>query len=431
MRPAWHDHEWRSALPRDCAPRERAGRPLKTTLDPPCAAGLAYGRGHMTRPGPESRSPLSAREGVWRMVTWIIRLAAVAAGLFVVGRIIGARSCRGTSADVRRTCLRWSTQISAVCAQWEQVQRQECRDWQTRQEQRCDRWETVSSQRCDRWEQEQRRSCANWSPWFSWICIVWSWITTTVCRAWSWVTTTVCRLWTWVTVTFCNLWVTITTAVCRLWTWVVTSTCALWATIIDVFCPITCWLRRLGAPSEVSEPRSECIYGWTSRYQMIEERECVLRVVLRIRLNPDAGISQQDLQTARDTWEQGIEQRWSGRFPIERRSGDCACARYRVTVDLQWVTTGEHHVVRVRPGSGRADMANWFITSTGGTAAHEAGHMLGYADEYADAACPNRIVTSDGSIMQTSQRGQVLTRHYVRFASWASGHTCCDYQVAS
>ncbi len=206
--------------------------------------------------------------------------------------------------------------------------------------------------------------------------------------------------------------------------------CVLWVSIVYPICVILCWLRRLFTGTEVCQSRSECIYGWTAAYQITEERDCVLAVVLRIRLQPDAGVSARDLQNAQATWEQAIERAWTGQFPIRRTSGDCACSTYRVTLDVQWVTSGEHHTVRVRPGSGRADMTNWFITSSGGTAAHEEGHMLGNADEYTDPACRNRNVTSDNSIMQTTS-GSVRPRHYQGFADWISARTCCDYAVAS
>jgi hypothetical protein len=360
----------------------------------------------------------------------LLRLALAAIAVAVVGQLVGRRNCRGLSEGIRRQCVAWRERVSARCVQWEQQQRQECRDWQRRQEQRCDRWETVTERRCDRWEQEQRRQCDSWGI-FSFVCVAWVWITTTVCRAWSWVTTTVCRAWSWVTTTFCNLWVTVTTAVCRLWAFVVTTVCTAWVTIVEIFCPWLCFIRRLLAPNEVSAPRTECVFGWMARYRITDNNDCVINLVLRIRLNPDADVSAADLANVRATWEQAIEDRWSGAFDIERTGGDCPCRRYTVNMDVQWVTSGEHHTVRIRSGSGRADMTNWFITSTGGTAAHEAGHMLGHPDEYAEPdRCPNRTVTSDNSIMQTTA-GQVRRRHYEPFATWISNRTCCQYQVAA
>ena len=96
---------------------------------------------------------------------------------------------------------------------------------------------------------------------------------------------------------------------------------------------------------------------------------------------------------------------------------------------MQWVNSGEHHAVAVHSGSGRADMTNWYVNSTGGTAAHESGHMFGNPDEYSDSNCPSRTVTSDGSIMQTSQTGTVKSRHYESFARWVSNRTCCTYEA--
>lgn len=74
-------------------------------------------------------------------------------------------------------------------------------------------------------------------------------------------------------------------------------------------------------------------------------------------------------------------------------------------------------------------MTNWYATTTGATAAHEAGHMLGNPDEYADTECDERTVTNDGSLMQTTA-GSVKVRHYESFARWLSNRTCCTYKAA-
>jgi hypothetical protein len=53
--------------------------------------------------------------------------------------------------------------------------------------------------------------------------------------------------------------------------------------------------------------------------------------------------------------------------------------------------------------------------------------MFGNVDEYTDSNCPNRNVTSDGSIMQNSQSGTVKVRHYESFQRWVTNRTCCTY----
>jgi M6 family metalloprotease-like protein len=190
-------------------------------------------------------------------------------------------------------------------------------------------------------------------------------------------------------------------------------------------------MRRLFATNEVSMQRSECIYAWQAAYLITEGRDCQLHVVVRIRLQPDADVTQAQLAAQQAIWEPAIEQAWTNRFAILLQKGGCECKAYNVTLDVQWVNSGEHHTVQVHSGSGRADMGNWFITSTGGTAAHEVGHMLGNPDEYPDNNCPARNVTNDNSIMRSSQSGQARPRHYQGFASWISNRTCCDYAVST
>jgi hypothetical protein len=219
--------------------------------------------------------------------------------------------------------------------------------------------------------------------------------------------------------------------VCVVWTWVSNIVCVAWVWISFTVCTITCFIRRLFASNEVSFPRNECIYVWTAAYRIIEESDCRLSVVIRIRLLPDSDVTQAQLQAAQATWEPAIEQAWRDRFTIDRTRGGCTCGTYRVsTVDVQWVTSGEHHVVRVHSGNGRADMGNWFLTDSGGTAAHEVGHMLGNPDEYPDTNCPGRTLSNDNSLMR-STTGQVRPRHYEGFADWISNWTCCDYAVAN
>lgn len=347
--------------------------------------------------------------------------------------------CVAWRTSVTAICTRWEQAVQARCAQWETTWRQLCDRWETTWQQTCREWETRQERRCDRWEEEQRKNCDSWGP-FGFICLLWVVVTTWVCRAWVWVTTTICKVWEWVSTTLCRLWVWVSTLVCKLWELVTTFVCRLWAFVttvictafgwfVDLWCVIACWFRRLRAPTEVSDGMSECVYGWTAAYRVAEDEDCTLRVTLRIRLNPDPGVTQQQLLAAQQTWEQAIEAAWTDRFRIRLTGGDCRCREYRVVVDVQWVTANEHHTVRVQAGSGRANMTNWFITSTGGTAAHEAGHMFGNADEYPDSACPNRTVTTDGSIMRSSQTGTVRPRHYNRWAQWLSNRTCCDYAV--
>jgi hypothetical protein len=161
------------------------------------------------------------------------------------------------------------------------------------------------------------------------------------------------------------------------------------------------------AREEHSFSVSECIYGWTAVFEQIWSH-----IRIRIRLNPDAGISGATMNTLRTTWENGIENTWSHRWGCER-SGELAC---RLSFEVQWLTTNQHHTVRVRPGPERSNMTTWDTHDTGGVAAHEFGHMLGLVDEYPDANCPDRSPVNTGTVMDNNSNN-VPARMMTRFAN--------------
>src|SRR5260370_5599103 len=152
------------------------------------------------------------------------------------------------------------------------------------------------------------------------------------------------------------------------------------------------------AATEVSRSVSECIYGWTAAYQQRGPN-----ITVRIQLNKDANVTDAELAAARTRWASGIRAKWNGTFGCcddraAKTAAQCghACA---LTFDVQWVASDAHHVVTVHRGPGRADMLNWYHDDSGSDMAHEFGHMLGNADEYADPACPNRSPVDTGTVM--------------------------------
>ncbi len=350
----------------------------------------------------------------------IAALGAAGAILVRNGGGRGRTKCEEDRIDGVHRCTEWETQGYAQCTETRDEAYKQCAEYEDQGYDACDRYEDQGYNSCDEW----KRNCCTWWPcsWaceiISWVCVLWVWISNLVCVAWVWITNLVCVTWNWIVHVVCVSWIWIFSFVCKAWEW-----------IKFPICFIICFFRRLFTGNEVSERRSECIYGWNSAYLITEERGCVLNVVVRIRLNPDSDVSAADLVIQRGVWEDAIETAWTGRFPIRRVNGSCDCEEYRLMVDVQWVESGEHHTVRIESGSGRANLGRWFIESTGGTAAHEVGHMLGYVDEYPDEECPDREVTGDDSIMQSSQSGTVRPRHYVRFAEWISAVACCDYEA--
>jgi hypothetical protein len=148
----------------------------------------------------------------------------------------------------------------------------------------------------------------------------------------------------------------------------------------------------VGPVQEVSNGVSECVYGWTSAYA-----QRGTDITVRIRLDFDAGISAATQTTLRATWKTGIENKWSGRFGCCTSPG--CIGRCVLNFHVEWVTTNEHHRVRVRQGPARSNMTLWDTADTGDPASHEFGHMLGWPDEYADGACPGRTPVNTGTVM--------------------------------
>lgn len=144
---------------------------------------------------------------------------------------------------------------------------------------------------------------------------------------------------------------------------------------------------------EIDRSVSECIYGWSARY-----RQEGTHVIVRIRLNPDSGVTATEMATLRTRWKTGIETKWSNRFAC-RCTGTSCTGQAPLTFEVLWVTSNQHHTVRVRRGPERSNMTTWDTNDTGDVASHEFGHMLGLVDEYADAACPGRAPINTGTVM--------------------------------
>jgi hypothetical protein len=161
------------------------------------------------------------------------------------------------------------------------------------------------------------------------------------------------------------------------------------------------------ARTEYSFSVSECIYGWTASFEQIWS---LIRV--RIRLNPDTGISNNTMNNLRNTWQNGIENTWSNRWGVGRH-GEISLP---FVFDVQWVTNNQHHTVRVRTGPDRSNMTTWDTNDTGGVAAHEFGHMLGHDDEYTDSNCPSRSPVNTGTVMDNNSQN-VPSRLVQRFAN--------------
>lgn len=160
------------------------------------------------------------------------------------------------------------------------------------------------------------------------------------------------------------------------------------------------------AREEHSFDVSECIFFWRAAFEQIWTH-----IRIRIQLNPDAGILATTMNTLRTTWENGIRNTWSNKWGCARQ-GELTC---RLTFEVQWVSSNQHHAVRVRQGPERSNMTTWCTTDTSEVASHEFGHMLGLADEYYEnPPCPNRNPVDEGTVM--GKNSNIPSRMMKRFA---------------
>lgn len=172
------------------------------------------------------------------------------------------------------------------------------------------------------------------------------------------------------------------------------------------------------AREEHSFSMSECIFGWTAAFE-----QTWTHIRIRIRLNPDADVSNATINTLRTRWQNGIQNIWSDRWGCGR-SGELTCP---LSFEVVWINTGQHHTVRVNTGNKctnaagnpircGTNMGRWHTADPGSTAAHEYGHMHGLVDEYVDATCPGRSPVNTGTVMDNNSNN-VPARMMTRFAN--------------
>lgn len=142
------------------------------------------------------------------------------------------------------------------------------------------------------------------------------------------------------------------------------------------------------------------IFGGTAAFLQVWTH-----IVVRINLNFDPAIlvaTQNNLMT---TWKTAIQNAWSFKWGCTSM-GESTC---RLTFEVQWTSINPHHTVAVTvctPGMlCRANAGRWFNNTTGATAAHEFGHLLGLKDEYQPTnpmECPIRNPVNTGTIMHVN-----------------------------
>lgn len=178
-------------------------------------------------------------------------------------------------------------------------------------------------------------------------------------------------------------------------------------------------IDRLGLASTVGRVEkqwSELVggqtYGMTSRYTWrITDTEIRITVRLRFTGVNDPGSVEPLLSAITNVWN---------RFQaVNLETGEAL----DIVFEPLAVTSGGDNVVRLLPGNGRSDAANWYLgdPDIDNTAAHEFGHMIGLEDEYQRTHRDYRRLT--GEEPEPGELDNVADPEEVADAMWSALHT--------
>jgi hypothetical protein len=179
-------------------------------------------------------------------------------------------------------------------------------------------------------------------------------------------------------------------------------------------------------------------FDWDTKYEILYTRT-ELRVKVRIALE---GV--EATEAHKTIWRDGIANRWNNKFHV---ANDRHLA---VVFEPEFTNSDPHHTVELHPPPiDREDSGNWYAgptanadssvppdTTTGDTAAHEFGHLVGLEDEYrltaqdferlighapTAADADDEIGYTDPGLMSAGQ-GDVQGRHLRTFVAWLNAH---------
>jgi hypothetical protein len=122
-------------------------------------------------------------------------------------------------------------------------------------------------------------------------------------------------------------------------------------------------------------------------------------LTIKVKLNPDGGITDDDLTHFRIKVRSRFSLMWDSKFVFHEHRTIWADRDWLVRPEVKFVDSGAHLNVSLHKGKGADNRQNWYIDSPDYTQVHEVSHQMGLLDEYADVSVPNRKVYDDHSIM--------------------------------
>jgi len=128
-------------------------------------------------------------------------------------------------------------------------------------------------------------------------------------------------------------------------------------------------------------------------------------IIVRIAFTFDTNVSRQMMDNLINRCGPVIQNAWSNKWGCAL-PGEGTC---RFTFEVQWVSNNPHHTIHISicaPGTScRENSGRWFDNTSGTTAAHEFGHLLGFKDEYMPLdpqECPIRNPVNTRTVMDNN-----------------------------
>ena len=145
-------------------------------------------------------------------------------------------------------------------------------------------------------------------------------------------------------------------------------------------------------------------------------------LTIKVKLNPDAGITDDDLTHFRIAVRSRFSLMWDSKFIFHEHRTILSDRDWLVRPEVKFVDSDQHLTVSLHKGKGADNRQNWYYDSPDYTHVHEVSHQMGLLDEYADVSVPNRKVYDDHSIMgdyykEGMTEATAKARHGERLAS--------------
>lgn len=153
---------------------------------------------------------------------------------------------------------------------------------------------------------------------------------------------------------------------------------------------------------------TEKTFSFPKRYKILVPVKTgdTITVQVRFKVEPQSGVNDAAVATAKSRLESGIQSHWNGVFRITCHdpAAECPDKSFAVRYVAEWVDSGHHYTMRVHDTYPREGLTGRVLdvarATSAWTYAHEFAHTTGLPDEYSYTADTEtvRYVKPDGSL---------------------------------